>query len=76
MSIISDKQEEMYQERLRDTNGYFREAITESEMLKDLRDAFIDGHALKVVDVFTLMQRRHNYPSQLEAEEELIEGNM
>jgi hypothetical protein len=69
---IDDRREEMYKERIQDTYGWFLEAFTEYDYLKLLKDEIVAGDAEEVLARINDMLTIHCYPSELEAEEELL----
>ena len=69
---VSDKQDEMYNERMQDTYGWFLEAISESALLPKFRDAVVAGDEKIVLGLINMMINDYLYPSEGEAEEELL----
>jgi hypothetical protein len=69
---IDDRREEMYKERIQDTHGWFLEAFTESALLPKFRDAVVAGDEKIVLGLINMMLDDYLYPSEREAEEELL----
>ena len=73
---VPEKQEEIYDERVNDYNGWFLESFSESEELKKLSETLINGTYEDVGEIVAKMVFDYCYPSEKEAEEELYREQM